>query len=385
MRITQPIALRLDTPVVGLPAPSGAKLAPRPIETAPKSRKRDLGALLEKAWTLGRIAAVNTPELREAVRLLIADHLAAGRYGKILEGMQHLRGLGPDGTLEVMLNPERVNVPEGRDRRDPGACVFCTPPGEQKALRWRNFVIWPNAYPYVPPALEHVVISSRKHVGQDFDARAFGDLIQYQRAVGTARSPITLHYNGITNNSQFHRHWQGTKAQLPLTRLLNERSLKTKVLRQQDSNRILKTQHEFFRELYILEGDGNFVQRAAQRVVQALKDHPATRGHYNMLLLPTPGNRVRLVIIPRRADNTQPQIKGHGPVSMGAFSMGGLIHLPLKKIDDPLLKVYTEAARQSIATGLETIDAMIARDDFLGAPCLPIKRWLSYPAPASRS
>ena len=179
--------------------------------------QRAAGAVdLSKSWESSRIVQVGEGQLADAVQTLIRHHSDIGFYGERLQGMQRLENVGRDGELEIQLCPNRKKTPVARKDGEAKACALCSPPfAQERGLRWKDYVIWPNAFPYVPTNKEHVVITSAQHRGQGFDPGLLADMITYQGAA-SVKVPVTLHYNGLASNSQFHLHWQASRETLPL-------------------------------------------------------------------------------------------------------------------------------------------------------------------------
>jgi len=94
------------------------------------------------------------------------------------------------------------------------------PQSQQRGLSWRDYVIWPNAFPYVPVAEQHILITTARHQPQGFSPALLGDMLDFQAAAAGAR-PLTLFFNGVAGNSQFHLHWQAVRESLPLERALD--------------------------------------------------------------------------------------------------------------------------------------------------------------------
>jgi len=300
------------------------------------------------AWQRSLLARVADTDLSPAVEELFAHHLSTDFYGVRTDGMRRLEIEGPGGKLDVQLAPNRNKVPlaeikDGENKE----CALCRPPfQEERGLSWRDYNVWPNAFPYVPTESRHVVITAARHVGQRFTPQLLGDMIDYQRHAGES-TPVTMHYNGVAGNSQFHLHWQATRETLPLQRLLDRGELPTELLHSGDGGRVDSYDHGFFTGL-LVRGDKGYVSRWATILIDQIDRDPLTRGAYNLLLLHPRDGQARLAIIPRRADDLKPPVGDFGKVGLGAFSLGGTIVVPRDQLPETFAEDLTAAAARTV-------------------------------------
>jgi hypothetical protein len=269
------------------------------------------------------------------------------------------------GPLDLQFTPNRDKVPVV-ELHDTGhaECALCKPPFvDERGLSWRDYTIWPNAYPYLPPEQQHVVITAARHVGQQFSPQILEDMIDYQRAAGHG-TPITLHYNGVAGNSQFHLHWQASRERLPLQRLLDDGGLPLQRLHTGAGGRVDSYDQGFYAGL-LVSGDRAYVSRMAARIVQGLDRDPLTRGAYNLLLLHPRQGEACLVVIPRRADQLKPELPSFGKVGLGAFSLGGTIVVPRDDVPAGFADEVLAAAAQTLVRPAELpwLDALQDRPD----------------------
>ncbi len=345
--------MRVPASRIAIVAPSAASAPALPL---PAPGARDLFDLFEKTsgiqkpplttrWQHTRVVAVGDGEVKSSVDALLAYHAAVGFYGERIAGMQRLTL--PDSTIEIQLAPNRNKAPLGRQNNGDADCVLCNPPQkEERGLLWRNWVIWPNAYPYVPLAGKHILLASHKHQGQGVDTDVLSNMIDYQKLAGN----VTMHYNGIAGNSQFHRHWHATCERLPLQRLLDDGALRLAPIVQGQRGEVATFEQGFYSGV-LVRGSKRFVLNEANTLLAKLNLDPTTLGAYNLLLLPSAGEEVRLVVVPRRADNLRPVLAGHGRVGFGAFSSGGVLvmrKLPQDIAVAELPSVFTRLAQATI-------------------------------------
>jgi len=176
-------------------------------------------------------------------------------------------------------------------------------------------------------------------------------MIDYQR-FASQDAPVTMHYNGIAGNSQFHLHWQATREKLPLQRMLDAGTLQLERWHSAANGHIDSYDHGYYAGL-VVTGDKSYVTRWAQLLVEKLDADPLTRGAYNMLLLHPADGQVRLVVIPRRADNLKPEIGAFGKVGVGAFNLGGTVVVPRDAVPDSFGADYVAAATKSVVRPAE--------------------------------
>lgn len=303
---------------------------------------------LRSTWQQHLLARVGDASVGAAVDSLFEYHQACAFFGERILGMRRLTLDTAEGALDVQLAPHRNKVPVAEVHvHGQAECALCKPPFvDERGLRWRDYSIWPNAYPYLPPEQQHVVITAATHQGQHFAPRILEDMIDYQRAAGQA-TPVTLHYNGVAGNSQFHLHWQASRERLPLQRLLDEGSLPLQRVHSGAGGRVESYDQGFYAGL-LVSGDKAYVSRMATRIVAQLERDPVTRGAYNLLLLHPRQGEARLVVIPRRADMLQPELPSFGKVGLGAFSFGGTIVVPREQLPDGFAGELCTAARQTL-------------------------------------
>jgi len=327
--------------------PSAQACAPpqptaRPQQPVPPSAVA-LGERLHRAWAVGRFAAVANRDVPAAITELILHHVRVGFYGDRMDGMRRLTGFGPDGTLEVQLAPNRRNVPVvvKEARRD--VCGLCEPPfPEERGLSWRNWRIWPNAFPYVPAEYEHIILTSGIHAQQQYSSAILGDMIDFQAFASDGRQ-LTMHYNGIAGNSQAHLHWQACRATTPLQRLIdNGRMQLTDVVRTA-TGRVSSFDQGSYCGI-LVDGDKSFVLRWADRLVAQLDRDATTRGAYNMVLLQSQNGRPRLVVFPRRADHLKPTA-GDFRLGVGGFNTAGIVVVPRAELTKEFIDELGPAIR----------------------------------------
>jgi len=348
--IIQPVKISTPSFVPASWAPSTpvAKAQTASPPSAVRVQKKpavQVGVRLEETWTRARVARIEDRELPTAVDTLYDHTLRSGYIGDGFKGMQRLTEYGPDGHLEVQLCPNRRKTPKATGPHAACDCALCGPPGGEPGLRWRDYVIWPNRYPYVEAESQHLVITAAQHQPQGFTPQLLSDMIDYQLFAGS-KKPVTLHYNGIASNSQFHLHWQATHERLPLERMLHDGTLQTTVLRSSEAGKVESYDQGFFRGIAV-SGKKDFVCRWAQRIITKLDSDFTVRGTYNLLLLPSARGEARLIILPRRADDVTPVVEPFGKMVLGAMSLGGLLVLPKDEIPDTLDDALLPGLRRS--------------------------------------
>jgi hypothetical protein len=284
-----------------------------------------------EVWKSGLLARVADGQVALAVDTLFDYHVKAGFFGVRTEGMRREHGVGPD-KVDVQYAPNRDKVPLVEvNAHGSKECALCRPPmPEERGLSWRGYNVWPNAFPYLPESQQHVVITAARHVGQSFSAAILGDMVDYQRAASRDQ-PVTMHYNGIAGNSQFHLHWHASRELLPLQRMVDDGSLPLTRLHAGRGGHVDTYDRGFFTGI-LVTGDKGYVTRWAASIVSRLDGDPLTRGAYNLLLLHPRDGQVRLAVIPRRADNLKPEVGSFGKVGLGAFSLGGTIVVPRESV-----------------------------------------------------
>lgn len=306
-----------------------------------------LAQRLEQVWTTQLLAPVTNQEMPRAIDALMAYHLEAGFFGERFDGMERFSGFGPAGTVEVALAPNRKKVPIGRDVDGHGNCGLCKPPfPEERGLIWGTWRVWPNAFPYVPADSQHIILTHQGHLPQSYSPQILADMVDFQNCAAGGEQ-LTMHYNGTAGNSQIHLHWQATRETLPLQRQLDSGRMPLTDLRRDQEGRIATYDQDFYAGL-VVEGDKPYLVRWATRIIARLNDDPTTRGAYNLLLLKPRAGRLRLVIVPRRADHLKPEVGSIGKAGIGAFNTGGIIVLPRAAIPGDFADAITPAMRSTI-------------------------------------
>lgn len=231
-----------------------------------------------------------------------------------------------DRELEFDLFPARAKV--AVQRHDPGSdgCSLCQPPPEGVPnLRWRGYSFLPNTAAYVPEDGLHLVVRSTEHRAQGAKLADLGRMLELSR-LARREPPVTLHFNGLAGNTQFHWHWQLTTERLPLQRALEEGQLPQVVLRKSPDLKISRYGLGVMQGV-LLEGRAPAVQRWTAELVRRLEAEPLCQGRYNLMILPTRGDRVRVVVVPRR-------YLGEGvPMAHGAFSYAGRVIVSRAELD----------------------------------------------------
>ena len=290
------------------------------------------GMSLDQGWLSHRLVRIPDRALAQSTAKLMDYHVANGFFGDRMEGMVRHTGFGAKGQLEVQLAPNRNKVPVARQGVDhPKCCALCEPTfEEERGLAWREYNVWPNAFPYMPAEKEHILITTAKHQGQGYSPKVLADMMDYQRFAARDK-PITMHFNGIAGNSQFHLHWQASLEKLPVQKLLDSDALPTNEIISSSKGKVSTYDQGYFSGI-LIEGEKDFIIKQATEMVKKLNLDKQTRGAYNMLLLHPKNGKARLVIIPRRANNLKPEVPGYGKVGFGAFSLGGTLVLPRKEV-----------------------------------------------------
>ncbi len=304
-------------------APTFCAMAPAPRPACSiRVPRPPLADRVERAWSAGTVfTRVADVELALGSDLLVADQQERG-FVPMGPATPVLRALGPEGRLEVQLNPERKAYSKAASQPAHGgacACPFCSPSDErQRALLWRDLRVFANPFPYTTDAGGHLVVSTSQHQLQQFSPRMFDDLVDLQRLLGGP----TLHYNGLAGNSQEHLHWHVTRERLPLQRMLDDDELSLTPVRKDADVAVATFDDGLFVGL-LVTGDKRGVARQAARIVAFLDDDATTQGRYNMLMLPPKNGALRLVIVPRRAEHVAVRTEQLGVLKLGAFDMAG--------------------------------------------------------------
>ncbi|HEY4222924.1 MAG TPA: DUF4922 domain-containing protein [Myxococcota bacterium] len=287
----------------------------------------------DSRWDRGYAARANDDTVASAVDALFAREHSSGFIAATPS-----TPISVGDAVEIQLVPQRKSYAHGAGC----SCPFCQPVDtRQRAVQWRGWQVLANAFPYAP---HHLVIASASHAPQSIDRRIVLDMIDLQRALGPT---TTLHYNGIAGNSQPHRHWQGTRERLPLTRLLDADALALAVVRRDSDAEVRSFDDGFFAGL-LVTGTPAGVARNAARLADALERDEQTRGCYNMLLLPMRDNQVRLVVIPRNADHIAVDAGVLGTVRLGAFDLAGRGVLARESVSADGVAAFLDAAARSV-------------------------------------
>ena len=319
------------------------------IEDAPRA-SLDVEGRLHAAWKAARVAPIDEAHLPQGIDALMSWHLRIGFFADRFDGMRRVTGLGPTKDLEAQLTPQRRKVPASSSQE--ARCVLCNPPfPEERALGWRSWRIWPNAFPYVPSAYQHVLMVTARHLPQSFSRELFADMLDFAAAAAGGRQ-LTLHYNGIAGNSQYHLHWQATRVVLPLQRQLDAGRVEQRELWRTPEGRLASLDDALFAGL-LLEGGRGFVIELAARIVRRLETEPLTRGAYNFLVLSPRGRSLRVVLIPRRAEALKPTLGSLGPQGLGAFNLGGIMVLARPDVPADLGTAFPAAVRTTVVRASE--------------------------------
>lgn len=324
-------------PVAASAAAHADRFAPG---TAPPTAPGSVARAVLAEWRERPVATVTDAQLGSAADVLFLYHHDRGFFGRRFEGMRVERGLGDDGSLEVTLAPNRKD-----GKVDGDGCPFCKSHfPDQRALAWRGWQLIVNAYPYADAHSRHTVIAYGGHRPQSFDADVLRDMAELQRLLARHRGqPVTMHYNGTAGNSEQHLHWHASHERLPVERWLDEGVAKTEVLRRGADGSVAAWSKGDFAGL-ALTGSAAFVGRWATRIVKGLDDDPRTAGRYNMLLLPSEGDEVRLVLVPRRALPEGEETPKMG----GAWAVGGREVVYEHELPADAAEKLVEAARAHV-------------------------------------
>lgn len=241
--------------------------------------------------------------------------------GSWAEGHQRLI----DGEVEVDLFPARAKVALQRQDHGCQACSLCqpTPPGVP-VVEWRGYRFLPNLSPYVPKDGLHLVVSALDHRAQGSSLADLGRMLELSSLAGRD-PPVTLHFNGLAGNTQFHWHWQLTNERLPLQRALDAGTLPQVVLRNSPGLRLSRYALGVMRG-FMLEGTKVAVQRWTRELTRRLEEEPLCRGRYNLVLFPARGDTFRMAVIPRRYQGDE-AVLSHGAFSYAGRFVVGAEHL----------------------------------------------------------
>ncbi len=302
---------------------------------------------LHAIWQAQRLAAVADQELPSAIDAMMKYHVDVGFFGIRTDGMRNIEGFGPHGDVRVALAPNRHKVPIARDVDGQGSCGLCKPPfPSERGMAWRDWRVWPNAFPYVPTSMQHILLTSAHHQPQSFAPSVLADMLDFQTVAAGGR-PLTMHYNGIAGNSQHHLHWQATREITPLQTAIDAGRLPLAPCVTAPDGRVETYDHGFFAGM-LVSGSKSFVVRQATRIVEKLNQDPTTRGAYNLVLLVPRAGRFRLSIVARRPDNLRPEIGSFGRRSIGAFNTAGVLVVPADDLPDDFAEAITPAVRATI-------------------------------------
>jgi len=318
----------------------------------PKQKKLVTTRLLD-ALQHNEIEAVADHELEEAISILYHHVKDAGFFG---EGFTDMKRVVDDETgLEVQLAPHRKFLPRDSRANTANECVLCRPHDPRsRRIQWRNLFCLPNKYPYLPAKYKHVLILTKEHRPQVFDAKVLRDLIDYQRLAGRTR-PVTLHFNGNAGNSQVHLHWQATHETLPIQKLLDSNQLKPTVLYSSNQGSLSSYDQGIYRGFFI-EGDERFVCDSADVIVQYIYREPRTTiqgengeisATYNMVMLQSKGALSRLLIQPRRSSHLRVRFGTVGRVGVGAFTLGGVFLMSKPEVPEGFFQQITREVRRT--------------------------------------
>ena len=312
-----------------------------------------------EALQQNKVALLEDRDLAQAVPQLFKHVLDAGFFENRFDGMTRIRD--PKSELEVQLTPNRRI--EGLDRKKAASsgCVLCHPHDHRsRRAQWRNYFLLPNKYPYVRPEKEHLLILPTAHKSQSFSGALLDDMVDYQEFAG-AKTPLTLHYNGLAGNSQAHLHWQSTQERLPLQGALEANQLSLTHLRSSESGKIETFDQDVYSG-FVLSGDKEYVTHWATEIVQHLDDELMTslvdeegqrRGTYNMLLLPQTDGKIKLVIQPRRANSLRVKVGMTGKIGVGAFTLGGVFVLIKDRLSPDFFDEVVRSVRPTLVSPSE--------------------------------
>ncbi|MCK5689456.1 hypothetical protein KAI87_09320 [Myxococcota bacterium] len=363
--------------------PVGVEMAPLSyFERAPKAAG-DIAPELDKAWATGRYAQMASPRLwPQAIDKLISYHVESGIYQDRFEGMERISGLGTHDAMEVHLAPNRNKVPANRVNNGACTCALCDPPEkEERGILWRDYKVLPNIYPYVGPESQHILITAAEHSPQRFSPKILGDMIDFQ-TFASGKRPMTLHYNGVAGNSQFHMHWQATRETLPVQRVLETGAVQKETLHSDKLGSVSTFDEGFFTGI-LVTGDRDYIVRQAGAIISGLDSDPQTAGAYNLVLLNRKNAQARLVITPRRKEQLRPDIDGFGPVGLGAFSLGGTMVIPKKEMPKDVAKFAIEAQKLTVvrASELSWLKEAVQVKAASSMPALQVFKWSKTPEP----
>ena len=174
----------------------------------------------------------------------------------------------------------------------------------------------------------------------------FADLLDFQTATAAGR-PLTLFFNGVAGNSQFHLHWQAVRVTVPLERALDSGRVVPRTLVRDADGRLQAYDHGLYAG-FLACGSKAFVGRWAERLVDRLTADPLTRGAYNMVLLQPKNGEMRLAVVPRRLSCLKPNVGSLGPRSIGAVNVVGLQVLPRATIPEDFDASLADAIRATL-------------------------------------
>jgi len=291
------------------------------------------------------VPKVSDKDLARAVITLHEHVVSSGYFGERMDGMSTIRD--ERTGVEAHLAPNRKKVPSGRSVADVEECVLCedTDPLERR-MTWRDYWVRPNAYPYVPEDAQHMLVLPTRHQPQSFSPKLLGDMIDYQRMVGGERK-LTMFYNGLAGNSQFHLHWQAMHRTVPLERDLDLAKVPLTPLRWSRTGAVQSFEGPL-RSGFIVEGDKAYVTKWTRWITNKLDHDPLTSvdgaGRYNLMLLSPRDGRTRLVVFPRYADARGVDLGERGKFGVGAVNLAGMWVVPKPSISEDFFEVVPQAA-----------------------------------------
>lgn len=306
-----------------------------------------------------QIYRLRDSQVAQGVSQLLRHVGVSGFFENRYQGMQRISD--DNSSLEVQLSPNRKAKGSDRSSRDSSVCVLCVAGDDRsRRVRWRDYDLLPNKYPYVGAQSEHMLIMPTAHRPQSFSASLLADMIDYQRAASSER-PVTMHYNGLAGNSQSHLHWQSTHEILPIQNELESGRLKTTLIRQSPQGKLESFEDGLYAG-FALTGSKDYVLRFATQIVARLDRDPRTsavnkdgkrQGTYNMLMLPRADGQVRLIIQPRRADKLKVEIGSAGRVGVGAFTLGGVFVLVRDQVPHDFFEKVQKSVKPTIVSPSE--------------------------------
>jgi hypothetical protein len=312
-------------------AVTSGRTAPLP----PRGLRRDL----ERDWARATVAAVSDEQLAFGVSALYEHQLKTPFFGDSFEGLRHVTYIDGAGLLDVILVPQRKGIPQARTDLGKERCALCNPADPvERGLSWRNYIVWPNRYPYVPADQQHMLVMPARHQPQGFSAGLLGDMIDYQR-LASPDGAVSMSYNGIAGNSQFHLHWQAMRAQTPFQRDLDTDRLSLQTLRQ-EAGGTLQTFRRDYASGFLVRGNKQYVQRWASEIIRRLDHDPLTQGAYNLTLLQPRADQTRLLIAARR--------KSALPSKLSSLTMTGVVIVPHSNVPDHFAQKLRDAAKTAI-------------------------------------